>query len=135
GGKGGMGQDGSGGRARKHSEGIDLPYDGKCRHASGREPPIIVINLPRRTDRWEMLCRRMNAAGLTRLVKAPAIDGLCLSDAEIAVLTGSQGRTIDLAPHSHLALTRPAVGCFLSHLAIWCWLIDAKLPCALVLED
>ena len=130
-----MDQGGTSDWLRKHIPAIDLPFDGNCRHASGLELPIIVINLPRRTDRWEMLCRRMHAAGLTRLVKAPAIDGLCLSEAEIAVLTGSHGTTIDLAPHSHLALTRPAVGCFLSHLAIWCWLIDAKLPRALILED
>jgi glycosyl transferase, family 25 len=130
-----MDQDGTPDSPRKHIPAIDLAYDGNCRHASGLELPIIVINLPRRADRWEMLCRRMNAAGLTRLVKAPAIDGSCLLDAEIAALTSSHATKIDLAPRSHLALTRPAVGCFLSHLAIWCWLIDAKLPRALILED
>src|SRR5262249_58676425 len=50
-------------------------------------------------------------------------------------LTISHATKTALAPRSHLALTRPAVGCFLSHLAIWCWLIDAKLPRALILED
>lgn len=42
---------------------------------------------------------------------------------------------IDEAPRSHLTLTRPAVGCFLSHLAVWRWLVRMNLPRVLVLED
>jgi glycosyl transferase, family 25 len=118
-----------------HVPAIDLPFDGNCRHANGLDLPVIVINLPRRTDRWDVLCRRMHAAGLTQLIKASAVDGARLTEAQIAALLGTQGKTIDEAPRSHLTLTRPAVGCFLSHLAVWCWLIDAGLPRALILED
>jgi GR25 family glycosyltransferase involved in LPS biosynthesis len=114
---------------------IDLAFDGNYRHANGIELPVIVINLPRRVDRWETLCRRMNGAGLTRLIKAPAIDGMDLPGAQIAALTGLDGKNVDEAPRSHLSLTRPAVGCFLSHLAIWRRLIDENLPRALILED
>src|SRR5262245_61578646 len=85
---------------------IELPFDGNCCHANGLDLPIIVINLPRRADRWETLCRRMSAAGLTRLVKALAFDGARLPDAQIAMLLGSQSKTIDEAPHGHLTLTR-----------------------------
>jgi glycosyl transferase, family 25 len=42
---------------------------------------------------------------------------------------------IDAAPRSHLTLTRPAIGCFLSHLAIWRWVLDMNLPRILVFED
>ena len=114
---------------------IDLAFDGNYRHANGIDLPVIVINLPRRVDRWETLCRRMNGAGLTRLIKAPAIDGMDLPGAHIAALTGLDGKNVDEAPRSHLSLTRPAVGCFLSHLAIWRRLIDENLPRALILED
>src|SRR5262249_2569478 len=119
----------------EHVPGIDLPFDGNYRHANGLDLPVIVINLPRRVDRWETLCRRMNAAGLTRLIKAPAIDGTHLPEAQIVALMGSHGKNVDEAPRSHLSLTRPAVGCFLSHLAIWRRLIDENLPRALILED
>jgi len=122
-------------RILEHVPAIDLPFDGNCHHDNGVNLPVIVINLPRRTDRWETLCRRMNAAGLTKLIKASAVDGACLTKAQIAALLGAQGKTIDDAPHSHLTLTRPAVGCFLSHLAVWRWLIDFDLPRALILED
>jgi glycosyl transferase, family 25 len=114
---------------------IDLAFDGNYHHANGIDLPVIVINLPRRVDRWETLCRRMNGAGLTRLIKAPAIDGMDLPEAQIAALMGLDGKNIDEAPRSHLSLTRPAVGCFLSHLAIWRRLIDENLPRALILED
>ena len=77
----------------------------------------------------------MNAAGLTRLIKAPAIDGMHLPGTHIAALMGSHGKDIDEAPRSHLSLTRPAVGCFLSHLAIWRQLTDKNLPRVLILED
>jgi GR25 family glycosyltransferase involved in LPS biosynthesis len=122
-------------RLLEHIPAIDLVLDGNFRHANGLDLPVIVINLPRRVDRWETLCRRMNAVGLTRLNKAPAIDGINLPEAQIATLMGSQGKNIDEAPRSHLWLTRPAAGCFLSHLAIWRRLIDERVPRALILED
>ena len=122
-------------RLLEHVPAIDLPFDGNYRHANGLDLPVIVINLARRIDRWETLCRRMNAAGLTRLIKAPAIDGTHLPEAQLVALMGSHGKNVDEAPRSHLSLTRPAVGCFLSHLAIWRRLIDENLPRALILED
>jgi len=122
-------------RLLEHIPAIDLPFDGDYRHANGLDLPVIVINLPRRVDRWETLRGRMDAAGLTRLIRAPAIDGMHLPEAQIAALMGSDGSNVEGPPRSHLALTRPAVGCFLSHLAIWRRLIDANLPGALILED
>ena len=41
----------------------------------------------------------------------------------------------DGAIKSHLTLTRPAIGCFLSHLAIWRWVIASGLPRVMVFED
>jgi glycosyl transferase family 25 len=77
----------------------------------------------------------MSAAGLDKLIKAPAVEGAKLPAAQITALLGSAAHRIDEAPRSHLSLTRPAIGCFLSHLAIWRWLIDSGLPRVLVLED
>ena len=103
--------------------------------AAGIDLPIVVINLPHRTDRWHTLVQRMSAAGLTKLIKAPAVEGARLPEATIAALLGSPADRIDEAPRSHLSLTRPAIGCFLSHLAIWRWMIAKDLPRVLVLED
>jgi glycosyl transferase family 25 len=114
---------------------MDLPFDGNCAQANGLDLPIVVINLPHRTDRWDTLSRRMSAAGLTKLIRAPAVEGARLPDAQIVALLGLSVNGIDEAPRSHLTLTRPAVGCFLSHLAIWRWMLDTNLPWILVLED
>jgi len=119
----------------QHVPTMDLQYDGVCAQAVGVDLPIVVINLPYRSDRWETLSRRMSACGLTKLLRAPAVEGARLSDRQIAALLRGSTRAIDEAPRSHLTLTRPAVGCFLSHLAIWRWMIDNNLPRVLIFED
>jgi len=103
--------------------------------ACGLDLPVVVINLAHRHDRWDAISRRLSAAGLGNLLKAPAVEGARLSDATIAHCLGPSQRMPDGAPDSHLALTRPAIGCFLSHLAVWRWVIASGVPRALVLED
>ena len=119
----------------RHVPRMDLAFDGDCAQAIGVDLPVVVINLPHRTDRWQTLCRRASAAGLTKLIRAPAVEGARLPDSQIAALLGSPAERIDDAPRSHLTLTRPAIGCFLSHLGVWRWLLGTNLPRMLVLED
>ena len=112
-----------------------LPAAVEARQSNGLDLPIVVINLPHRTDRWETLRQRMDAIGLDKLVRAPAVMGAELPKTQIAALTRSPAEAVDAAPRSHLDLTRPAVGCFLSHLAIWRWVVETGLPRVLVFED
>ena len=119
----------------QHVPRMDLQFDGDCAQANGLDLPVIVINLPHRTDRWQTLSRRMSAVGLTKLIRVPAVEGARLSDSKIAALLGSPADGIDEAPRSHLTLTRPAIGCFLSHLAVWRGLLGTNRPRMLVLED
>ncbi len=114
---------------------MDLQFDGDCAQANGLDLPVVVINLSHRTDRWQALLRRLRAVGFTELVRAPAVDGTRLTDHQITALTALPADGVDQAPRSHLTLTRPAIGCFLSHLAIWRWLLETGLPQVLVLED
>lgn len=114
---------------------VDLDFDGDCTQALGVDLPIAVINLAHRTDRWEALSRRMGAVGLNKLIKVPAIEGAKLSLEEIAPLLRQPIDIIEAAPRSHFTLTRPAIGCFLSHLAVWQWMIDRGLPRLLIFED
>jgi GR25 family glycosyltransferase involved in LPS biosynthesis len=95
----------------------------------------VVINLPQRDDRWEAVSQRAAAVGLTNLIKAPAVDGRRLTVETVSALLGIAAQHADAAPASHLSLTRPAIGCFLSHLAVWRWVIEEDLPRVLVLED
>ena len=36
-----------------HVPRMDLPFDGDCARANGLDLPVVVINLPHRTDRWQ----------------------------------------------------------------------------------
>jgi GR25 family glycosyltransferase involved in LPS biosynthesis len=119
----------------QHVPSMELPSDADFSQALGLKLPVVVINLPHRTDRWEAVSGRMAEIGLDKLIKAPAVDGARLPATQIARLLESPVDDIDEAPHSHLTLTRPAIGCSLSHLAIWRWTIAANLPRVLVLED
>jgi glycosyl transferase family 25 len=119
----------------QHIPRMDLHFDGDCAQANGLDLPVVVINLSHRTDRWQALYRRMRAVGFTKLVRALAMDGARLADDQIAALTELPADAVDQAPCSHLTLTRPAIGCFLSHLGIWRWMLETDLPQVLVLED
>lgn len=113
---------------------MDLPKRGSYPQDCGLDLPIVVINLAHRTDRWAALTSRMAAVGLDNLVKAPAFEGARLPDATVARVL-SPLHSAHGVPQSHLSLTRPAVGCFLSHLAVWKWVIASGVPRALVMED
>jgi GR25 family glycosyltransferase involved in LPS biosynthesis len=118
----------------QHVPTIDLDV-GDCTHAIGLNLPIVAINLTHRTDRWQALSRRMSAVGLDKLIRVPAVEGARLPLDQIAALLGAPAIGIDEAPRSHLALTRPAIGCSLSHLAIWRWVIENNLQRVLIFED
>lgn len=114
---------------------IELPARPVVRQSCGLDLPVVVINLPHRHDRWEAISNRMAAAGLDQLTRAPGVNGRVLSERKIARFL-APGQTLPLdAPECHLSLTRPAVGCFLSHLAVWRWMLATGLSRALVLED
>lgn len=114
---------------------LDLPRDVDCVQQDGAQLPVVVINLPHRTDRWEAVLQRAAAVGLTNLIKAPAVDARGLVAETVSALLGIPAEYVEAAPESHLSLTKPAIGCFLSHLAIWRWVIEENLPRVLVLED
>jgi hypothetical protein len=62
----------------QHVPSMDLRFDGDCAQEIGLDLPVVVINLPHRTDRWDALSRRMSEVGLTKLIRAPAIEGVRL---------------------------------------------------------
>ncbi len=113
----------------------DIAFDGDSAQAVGVDLAVAVINLPHRTDKWNAVSKRMAAIGLNKLIKVPAVEGALLSLEAITPLLGQPAAQIEAAPQSHFTLTRPAIGCFLSHIATWQWMIANKLPRLLVFED
>ncbi len=121
--------------ALQHVPTLNLVFNGDCSQAVGLDLPVAVINLAHRTDRWQAVSTRMAGIGLNKLIKVPAVEGAKLSLEAISPLLGQPIELIEQAPKSHFTLTRPAVGCFLSHLAIWRWMIANDIPRMLIFED
>ena len=121
--------------ALQHFPNVDVHYDGDCAQALGLDLPVAVINLLHRTDKWQSVSSRMAAIGLNKLVKVPAVEGARLSLEAIGPLLGQSFERVEGPLQSHFTITRPAIGCFLSHLAIWRWTIAEKLPRVLIFED
>ncbi len=119
----------------QHVPKVDLALDGDCAQAIGVNLPVAAINLAQRADKWDAVSSRMAAVGLNKLIKVPAVDGSNLSLGTIAPLLGQPLELIEAPPTSHFTLTRPAIGCFLSHLAVWRWMLDRQLPRLLIFED
>jgi len=113
----------------------EIAFDGDSAQAIGVDLPVAVINLSHRTDKWSAISDRMAAIGLNKLIKVPAIEGARLSLEAIGPLLGQPTERIEAAPQSHFTLTRPAIGCFLSHIATWRWMIANRMPRLLILED
>lgn len=119
----------------KHVPDMRLPFDGDCVQANGLELPVAVINLPQRVDKWQTVTKRLASIGLDKLVQVPAVAGAQLPIEQISAFLGTPADGIDEPPRDHLRLTRPAIGCFMSHLAVWRWMLKTKLPRVLVFED
>ena len=93
-----------------------------------------VVTLDRRIDRWHSIRASLSRVGICEVTKFSAVDGATISDATRDAFI-DPASTIDAAPKSHLALTRPAAGCFLSHLQIWKKFLLSGAGHLVVLED
>jgi glycosyl transferase family 25 len=106
--------------------------DGPAAHAAPLQPVIVSLN--RRPDRWEKVVSALGRVGIARISKFAAVDGATLSDQTLSALVDSACVVSD-RPTSHTQLTRPAIGCFLSHLTIWKGFLDGGRDRLVVLED
>lgn len=89
-----------------------------------------VINLEKHTQRRQEITHQLEALGLSYVV-FPAVDGRALSE-ESLKLVYDNDKAINLGLYE---LTRPEIGCALSHLGIYKQMIRDNVSHALVLED
>ena len=97
-------------------------------------PPPVVITLARRPDRWQSAERHLAERGIRDVIKATAVDGKAVPHELLAGLLADPD-AVDRPLSRYLQMTRPAVGCFLSHLAIWKRFLASGEPQVLILED
>ena len=93
-------------------------------------PPIFIISLPEQKQRQARLAKQLNAMGLSYTI-TDAVDGRLLDLDNIHP-------PLDMAEHQRLwgeDMSRPEIGCFLSHYNLWQHIADHGLPYALIMED
>lgn len=88
-----------------------------------KETPIFVISLERATDRREKLAETLKDEKNYEIINA--VDGKKLSPEDI-VLKNKYIKT-ELNPGQ--------IGCFLSHVKLWKYIVDNNIPDAVILED
>lgn len=102
------------------------------------EPPQaldpVIVTLGHRPDRWQKVVRELDSVGISRASKCIAVDGATLSDEMLKALMHNVSE-LSGSPTSHTQLTRPAIGCFLSHLKVWKRFLDSDRDRLVVLED
>lgn len=94
------------------------------------------INLQNRASRWEHAIKRFQASGLTNVQRFEAVDGSSIDINNGALLTPRAQWELHNPRQNDVQIgSRGAVGCFLSHLALWDKMVDENIPMALIFED
>jgi len=98
--------------------------------------PAFCITLERRLDRWKRFQTQPGVAELP-LRRFLGVDGKTLdmdTDERIGTMTRRNIKTKTRRSHEELN-SIGGVGCALSHIAVWQWMVDNKQPLCLVFED
>lgn len=89
-------------------------------------PPIIVINLKRRPDRWAAWVHEAERVGMTQYTRWEAVDGT-----KITITPEIH----NLFLHNDFNMRPGAVGCALTHMNVWLYIVENNIPALIVLED
>jgi GR25 family glycosyltransferase involved in LPS biosynthesis len=96
--------------------------------------PAVCITLERRADRWR---RFQDQPGLPSVKRFLGVDGKTIdldTDDRITTLTKRNIKTKTRRSHEELD-SMGGVGCALSHIAVWQWMVDHNQEMCMVFED
>jgi glycosyl transferase family 25 len=99
--------------------------------------PAFCINLERRPDRWLAFSKQPAVLDLPNLKRFIGVDGKNLDimkDDRIPLATKRNIKLKTRRAHEEIT-TAGGIGCALSHIAVWEWIVENKTPVTLVLED
>lgn len=120
--------------ALKHIPDIDVDLAGCGSIGAHGLPPPVVVTLARRPDRWTNALAALARSGISGAIKATAVDGQTLTPAQFSDLL-LDPTAVERPLVEYLQLTRPAVGCFLSHLGLWTRFVASGEPYIFIMED
>lgn len=92
--------------------------------------PVLIISLPDALERQQVMRAQLDALGLSGIF-VPAIRGSEISDAERAVLYND----FCVRSHSGRSMTAGELGCALSHLKCYDYIVSSDAEWSIVLED
>ena len=99
--------------------------------------PAFCINLERRPDRWQQFITQPGIQALPNVKRFLAVDGSTIDymkDDRIPLYTKKNIKNNTRRAHEEVS-TVGAIGCALSHIAIWEWIVQNQAAITLVLED
>jgi len=99
--------------------------------------PAFCVNLERRPDRWQQFVSQPGIQQLPNVKQFLAIDGSTIDymkDDRIPLYTKKNIKNKTRRAHEEIS-TVGAIGCALSHIAIWEWIVQNQAAITLVFED
>jgi len=99
--------------------------------------PAFCINLERRPDRWAEFMAQPGIQQLRNVKRFLAVDGSTIdymNDPRIPMYTKKNIKNTTRRAHEEIS-TVGAIGCALSHIGIWEWIVENQAAVTLVLED
>jgi len=99
--------------------------------------PAFCVNLERRPDRWQQFVTQPGIRELPNVKQFMAVDGSTLdymNDDRIPLYTKKNIKNNTRRAHEEIS-TVGAIGCALSHIAIWEWIVQNQAAVTLVFED
>jgi len=99
--------------------------------------PAFCINLERRIDRWQQFSSQPGMQSLPNVKRFIGTDGSkldILNDDRIPLGTKKNIMTRKRRAHEELS-TAGGIGCALSHIAVWEWIVNNQAPITLIFED
>lgn len=99
--------------------------------------PAFCINMEKRTDRWRDFNAQKGVEQLPKLRRFKAVDGSKLdiyNDSRVPLLIKYNIKYKTRRSHEELS-TAGGVGCALSHMGIWEWMVETNAPVVLIFED
>jgi GR25 family glycosyltransferase involved in LPS biosynthesis len=101
------------------------------------EIPAFCINLERRMDRWNEFSSQEGVQMMPNVKRFIGVDGSKLdikNDPRIPLNTKKNIKNTTRRAHEEIS-TAGGIGCALSHIAVWKWIVENQAPVTLILED
>ena len=99
--------------------------------------PAFCINLERRIDRWNQFSAQPGVQQMPNIKRFIGVDGSKLdimSDPRIPLYTKKNIKNKTRRAHEELS-TEGGIGCALSHIAVWEWIVENQANVTMVFED